>query len=93
MGNGMKHIQAPDYYRVQERRATDRYWWYRRFASGRAVADIPRIVLIWMVWTFPRPRRPWLRTWQAEWEGCERAVRAYTRRGLRSKTVRRMGGR
>jgi hypothetical protein len=34
-------------------------------------------------------RRPWQRTWQAEWDGCERAVRAYTRHGALTKAVRR----
>lgn len=32
-------------------------------------------------------RRPWLRTWQAEWDGCTRAVRAYTRNGVIVKAV------
>lgn len=27
------------------------------------------------------PRRPWARTWQVEWEGCEWAARGYTRSG------------
>lgn len=32
-----------------------------------------------------RPRRWWLRTWQAEWDGCRRAPRAYTKAGIRRK--------
>lgn len=30
----------------------------------------------------------WRRTWQAEWEGCERAVRGWTRRGTERKARR-----
>lgn len=34
-----------------------------------------------------RPDR-WLRTWQAEWDGCKRAPRAWTERGVRRKAAR-----
>jgi len=33
-------------------------------------------------------RRWWMRTWQAEWPDCRRAVRAYTRNGVLVKAVR-----
>lgn len=41
------------------------------------------------------PERWWKRTWQAEWEGCDWAPRAYTRQGIerRSARWRRNGGR
>ena len=37
----------------------------------------------------------WCRTWQAEWDGCEWAPRAYTKRGIerRARRVHRGGGR
>ena len=35
-----------------------------------------------------RAQRPWSRTWQAEWEGCKRAPRAWTRNGVLVKAVR-----
>lgn len=34
-----------------------------------------------------RPDR-WLRTWQAEWDGCKRAPRAWTERGVLRKARR-----
>lgn len=37
-----------------------------------------------------RPRRCWYRTYQAEWDGCRRAVRAYTRNGLLVKAGRQL---
>lgn len=30
----------------------------------------------------------WRRTWQAEWQGCERAPRAWTRRGIERRALR-----
>lgn len=33
-------------------------------------------------------RDRWRRTWQAEWDGCQRAVRAYTERGVYAKALR-----
>lgn len=39
-----------------------------------------------------RPTRWWRRTWQAEWDGCQRAVRAYTRNGCIVKAVRHIDG-
>lgn len=32
-----------------------------------------------------KPRHWWMRTWQAEWDGCKRAPRAYTEWGVRRK--------
>lgn len=43
--------------------------------------DLYRIQCVWRHHAYV-PRRFWLRSWQAEWEGCQRAVRAYTRAGL-----------
>lgn len=41
---------------------------------------------------FPKPVfvpfHRWSRTWQAEWDGCQRAVRAYTEWGVRRKAER-----
>lgn len=31
--------------------------------------------------------KPWCRTWQAEWPGCQRAPRAWTRRGVLRKAA------
>ena len=76
------------YYRVQNRHPNCRYWWFRRWVDGHAHAsEMPTLVVWWMVHTFPRPRRPWLRTWQAEWDGCQHAVRAFTRRGIERKAI------
>lgn len=30
----------------------------------------------------------WHRNWQAEWTGCQRAVRAYTKRGVTRRALR-----
>lgn len=30
----------------------------------------------------------WHRTWQAEWDGCQRAPRAWTERGVTRKALR-----
>jgi hypothetical protein len=30
----------------------------------------------------------WRRTWQAEWNGCQRAPRAWTELGVRRKAIR-----
>ena len=35
-----------------------------------------------------KPARWWRRTWQAEWPGCRRAPRAFTRRGVERKAIR-----
>lgn len=35
-----------------------------------------------------RARRPWLRTWQAEWNDAPRAYRAWTRNGAIVRGVR-----
>lgn len=37
------------------------------------------------------PDKPWRRTHQAEWDGCQRAPRAFTRRGIRRKARRWAG--
>jgi len=39
-----------------------------------------------------RPTAWWRRTWQAEWDGCRRAVRGYTRNGCIVKAVRQFDG-
>ena len=58
--------------------------WRRIGPDGKAVASKGR-----------GPRRPWMRTWQAEWPGCQWAPRAYTRRGIERRAERwyRRGGR
>lgn len=69
-----------DAYRVQQPKIFWRSWarttkWANRTSRQRAAWRVFRGLRVLAYLT-------WRRTWQAEWDGCERAVRAYTRRGL-----------
>lgn len=60
---------------------------------GRAIlaTDVYRVrVVTSFRYLIPKrvPRHWWQRTWQAEWDGCERAGRAYTRHGALTKAVK-----
>ena len=72
----MKHTGTTeiDYYRVQQK-------WNRaghlRGIGAPYHGTIRRV-----------PTRPWRRTWQAEWNGCQSAPRAFTRWGIRRKAER-----
>lgn len=79
----MKHVtEGIGCYRVQCVYPWNRLLFGRRFRRSDGKG------LIW-------PTRPWRRTWQAEWEGCEWAPRAYTESGIRRRAERwhRHGGR
>ena len=71
----MKHSSTADidYYRVQQR-------WNR--AGHRRTIGLPYRGKLRRV-----PTRPWRRTHQAEWDGCQRAPRAFTRWGIRRKAL------
>lgn len=63
-----------EYYRVQQK--------WNRHGRGTAARLIDPDKLRRV------PRKPWYRTWQAEWDGCQRAPRAWTRRGIERKATR-----
>lgn len=63
------------------------YHWWERWSMlwtwGTMTQDDPP--------TWRKSTDRWHRTWQCEWEGCSRAVRAWTRQGVLRKAVRKAG--
>lgn len=62
-----------------------RAWNYARSGDWFGV----RLTLRYVVAHHAR-RRSWWGIWQAEWLGCERAVRGFTASGTRRKALRRI---
>lgn len=79
----MKYTNTPlpDAYRIGW------HWWEDVSAhrTTKLLGNDPR-------WSRRRTSDRWHRTWQAEWNGCQRAVRAYTRLGVIRKAARRIDG-
>ena len=61
--------------------------WWEHLSTSRSMralgGDSP--------WRRYRPSDRWHRTWQAEWDDCSRAVRAWTRQGVIRKAARAIG--
>ena len=76
----MKHTNNINPYRVQDTRTYRRTCarWVDRMKTTNGntkwVHAVPAIRALRYV--------TWKRTWQAEWSGCQRAARAYTRTGV-----------
>lgn len=45
---------------------------------------------VWLQLAYKGTSDRWRRTWQAEWDGCEYAPRAYTERGVVRRSRRRI---
>lgn len=60
------------------------------YPAGAESIDIYRVQQRWgrrRGFFVQKPRRPWSRTWQAEWPDCQRAPRAWTRTGVLVKAL------
>lgn len=75
------------------------WWWHflarYRLVRGRLSGKMSLDDLSWrriLRWRrkggFSPTQDRWHRCWQAEWDGCERAVRAWTEVGVRRKAMR-----
>ena len=82
----MRHTNGTDPYRVQDTRTYRRTLtrWVERMKATNGntkwAGAVPALRALRYV--------TWKRTWQAEWPGCQKAARAYTRRGVLRRASR-----
>ena len=75
-------LTLPDAYRIG-------WYWWESWSQRRTVRALDPAAPP-CVGSYGPTRDRWRRCWQAEWDGCQRAVRGYTRLGTIRRAARTM---